>query len=101
MLLLDIDRTASGIDRRAILIEIRSFARCYIEWIPSRRRPPITVPATVNRPLNLNERIAPRAGQSGGKGQVYLAARSPPASCRMTLARLVPALDEVGMDIDR
>ncbi len=101
MLVLDIDRTAGGIDRCAILIEIRSFARCYIEWCPFRRRSPITVPAAVNRPLNLNERVAPPIGQSGGKGQVNLAARSPAAIDGMTLARLVPALDEVVMDIDR
>src|SRR5580700_2193901 len=101
MLVLDIDRTAGGSDRRAILIEIRSFARFYIESGTFRHRSPITVPATMNRPLNLNEGIAPPAGQSGGKGQVNLAAQSPPAICRMTLACLVPALDEVVMDIDR
>ena len=101
MLLLDIDRTASGIDRRAILIEIRSLTRFYIEGRPFRRRAPIAVPATVNRPLNLNDGIAPPAGQSSGKGQVNLAARSPAAICRMTLAGFVPALDEVVMDVDR
>src|SRR5579862_888846 len=101
MLVLDIDRTARGIDRRAILIEIRSFARFYIEWVTFGRRSPVTVPATMNRPLNLNENIAPPSGQPIGKGQVNLAARSPPAICRMTLACLVPALDEVVMNIDR
>ena len=101
MLVLDIDRTARGSDGRAMLIEIRSFARFYIEWGTFRRRSPITVPATMNRSLNLNEGIAPSAGQSGGKGQISLAARSPPAICGMTLACLVPALDEVVMDIDR
>src|SRR6266446_5440678 len=101
MLVLDIYRTAGGSDRRAILIEIRMFARFYIERGTSRRRSPITVPATMNRPLNLNESIAPLAGKSGGKGQVNLAARSPPAICGMTLACLVPALDEVVMDIHR
>src|SRR5271156_3711120 len=98
MLVLDIDRTAGGNDRRAILIEIRSFARFYIEWGTFGRRSPITVPATMNRPLYLNEGIAPPAGQSGGKGQVNITARSPPAIRRMTLACLVPALDEVMMD---
>ena len=101
MLLLDVDRTAGGSDRRAILIEIRSFPRCYIEWGTFRRRSSITVPATMNRPLNLNEGIAPLARHSGGKGQVNLAARSPSAIFRMTLACLVPTLDEVVMDIDR
>src|SRR5580658_2640315 len=101
MLLLDIDGTAGGIDRRAILIEIRSFTRFYIEGRPFRRRAPVMVPAAVNRPLNLNEGIAPPARQPGGKGQVNLAARSPPALCRMTLAGFVPALDEVVMDINR
>src|SRR5580658_5327596 len=98
MLVLDIDRTAGGIDRRAILIEIRSLARCYIEQCPFGRRSPITVPAAVNRPLNLNKRIASPARQSGGKGQVNLAARSPAAIRRMTLACPVPALDEIVMD---
>src|SRR5208283_5920307 len=101
MLVLDIDRTAGSIDRRAILFEIRSFTRCYIEWNTFRRRSSIKVPATVNSPLNLNEDIAPPAGQPSGKGQVNLAARSPAAIYGMTLARLVPALDEVVMDIDR
>src|SRR5713226_7798637 len=101
MLVLDIDRTARGSDRRAILIEIRSFARFNIEWGTFRRRSPITVPATMNRPLNLNEGIAPPAWNSGGKRQVNLAVRSPAAICRVTLARLVPALDEVVMDVDR
>ena len=100
MLVLDIDGSTGGSNRRAILIKIRLLAPFYVEWDTSRRCSPIEIPATINCPLNLNESIAPVAGHSSGKNQLDLTIRSPPAVYRLTLERLIPALHKVMMDID-
>src|SRR5437867_4344908 len=99
VLVLHVDGAAGCAYGRAVLVEIGSLAGFDIEGASLRRCPPIGVAAGMGRALNLNARGSALGRHVIRKRQISFAAGAPAAVVWMTLARFVPALHEVMMDV--
>src|SRR5262245_4028699 len=99
ILVLDVDGVAGSTNCRAVLVEIGSLTEFDIEGVSLRRCPPVGVTVRMRCALNLHARGSTLGGDAMWKRQISFAAAAPAAVVQMTLARFIPALDEVVVNI--